>query len=365
MGDLKKTPLYPLYEEYGAKTVEFGGWDMPVQFSGIIAEHEAVRNAAGLFDVSHMGEFEVTGPDATRFLQSMVTNDVSRLESGMAMYSPMTNESGGCVDDLLVYCFHSEKYWVVVNAGNIDKDFNWMRQHLTGFRANLVNRSEEISLLALQGPMAESILEPITDQDLKNLRYYRFFEGSVAGMPMVISRTGYTGEDGFELYAPAADAAKLWVALLEQGKGQGLIPCGLGARDTLRLEARLPLYGHELTETITPLEAGLSMFVKFDKGEFIGRSALQAQKESGIPRKIVGVQVQGRGIVRQGYEVTSQGRGVGRVTSGTMSPTLKLPIGLVLVDANEAAVGTQLEVVVRNKPVSVEVVKTPFYKRQK
>lgn len=182
---------------------------------------------------------------------------------------------------------------------------------------------------------------------------------------MVISRTGYTGEDGFELYAPAADAAKLWVALLEQGKGQGLIPCGLGARDTLRLEARLPLYGHELTETITPLEAGLSMFVKFDKGEFIGRSALQAQKESGIPRKIVGVQVQGRGIVRQGYEVTSQGRGVGRVTSGTMSPTLKLPIGLVLVDANEAAVGTQLEVVVRNKPVSVEVVKTPFYKRQK
>jgi aminomethyltransferase len=361
--DLKRTPLFPLYAEFGAKTIEFGGWDMPVQFSSILQEHEAVRTRVGLFDVSHMGEFEVVGSDARSFIQRMVTNDVNKLEPGMAMYSPMTYDHGGCVDDLLVYCFDDSKFWIVVNAGNIDKDYAWLESHKGSFDVSLTNRSDDTALLAVQGPMAEAVLKTLTPVDVSSIRYYRFLEGEVAGVPVIISRTGYTGEDGFELYAAAKDAQTLWRALLDAGRDFGILPCGLGCRDTLRLEARLPLYGHELTEHITPLEAGLGMFVKLDKGDFIGREALAKQKADGVTRKIVGVQLLDRGIPRQDYRLYADGQEVGYFTSGTMSPTLKIPIGLALIDVSKAAIGTQLEADIRGKRVRAEVVKTPFYKR--
>ncbi|SFU89709.1 glycine cleavage system aminomethyltransferase GcvT [Alicyclobacillus macrosporangiidus] len=365
MAELKRTPLYPLYQAYGAKTVEFGGWEMPVQFSGILREHEAVRTRAGLFDVSHMGEFEVRGPDALRLLQHVVTNDVQRLEPGAALYTPMTNERGGCVDDLLVYRWDKDRFWVVVNAANIEKDYRWIAgwRDKLGLGAEVTDRSAEIALLALQGPLAEQILQGLTDTDLRPLRYYHFCEGRVLGKPVVISRTGYTGEDGFELYAAAEDSPALWEGILAHGQPQGLVPAGLGARDTLRLEARLPLYGHELTDDITPLEAGLGVFVKWDKGSFVGREVLAEQKAQGVKRRIAGIQMQERAIPRQGYAVRADGREIGRVTSGTQSPTLKVPIALALLDADYAGVGAQLTVDVRGKEAAAVVVKTPFYKR--
>jgi aminomethyltransferase len=363
MTGLKRTPLYPLYKQYGAKTVEFGGWDMPVQFQSILVEHESVRQRAGLFDVSHMGEFEVTGKDSRAFLQLLVTNDVFKLQPGMAMYSPLPNEHGGCVDDLLIYCFSADRFWVVVNAGNIDKDFAWFQQHAGEFDVSLVDKSNDIALLALQGPLSESILQRVTDVPLAALKYYRFMEGRVCNRPAVISRTGYTGEDGFELYLQAEDSQDVWTELLAKGEPDGLLPCGLGARDTLRLEARLPLYGHELADDISPLEAGLGPFVKLEKGSFVGKDALSAQKAAGVQRKIVGIELRERGIPRADYSVYCDGRLVGRVTSGTMSPTLKVPIGLALIDVDAAQVGTQLQVDIRGKQVPAEVVKTPFYKR--
>ncbi|MDQ0188342.1 glycine cleavage system aminomethyltransferase GcvT [Alicyclobacillus cycloheptanicus] len=362
---LRRTPLFEIYEAYGAKTVEFGGWEMPVQFSGILAEHEAVRTRGGLFDVSHMGEFEITGPDAIPFLQFLVTNDAARLSPGMAMYSPMVYDHGGCVDDLLVYCFSAERCWVVVNAGNIEKDFAWMSAHTDPFRVTLTNRSSDIALLALQGPRAQEVLQTITSSDLNEVGFYRFVETTVAGAPAVVSRTGYTGEDGFELYVEAAWAVPLWREILDAGQPFGILPCGLGCRDTLRLEARLPLYGHELAEDISPLEAGLGGFVKLDKGDFIGKDALARQKAEGVSRKVVGITMEGRGIPRQGYPVYHAGRQVGYVTSGTQSPTLQIPIGLVLVSADAAAVGSTLQVEIRGKQVPCRVVKTPFYKRAK
>ncbi|WP_026973835.1 glycine cleavage system aminomethyltransferase GcvT [Alicyclobacillus contaminans] len=363
MAELRKTPLYPLYKQYGAKTVEFGGWDMPVQFSSILFEHDSVRQRAGLFDVSHMGEFLVTGRDARAFLQYMLTNDLSRLESGMAMYSPLANERGGCVDDVLVYCLTSDSYMVVVNAGNIEKDWTWLQHHADGFSVSLDNRSDATALLALQGPLSERILQKVTPADLSALKYYRFVQSRVCNASALVSRTGYTGEDGFELYLRPEDAADVWAELLSLGEPDGLVPCGLGARDTLRLEARLPLYGHELTEDISPLEAGLGAFVKLDKGDFVGKSALQSQKLHGLRRRVAGIVLDGRGIPRQGYSVLHQGRTVGQVTSGTMSPTLKMPIGLVLVEADLGSVGTELAVDIRGKQVAAKVVKTPFYKR--
>lgn len=336
---------------------------MPVQFSSILQEHEAVRTKAGLFDVSHMGEFDVVGGGAADFLQYMVTNDVGKLEPGMATYSPMVNHEGGCVDDLLIYCKARDKFMVVVNAGNIDKDFQWLSEHAKGFDVTLTNESSEIALLALQGPLSEQILQPLTSEDLSDVKFYRFVEGEVAGIPMIISRTGYTGEDGFELYVKADRVQALWRSLLERGTPFGLIPCGLGARDTLRLEAKLPLYGHELTNEITPLEAGLGMFVKFDKGDFIGRAVLARQKEQGVSRKVVAVQLLERGIPRADYRVLRHGTDVGYFTSGTMSPTLKTAIGLALVDIDCIAIDTALEADIRGKNVSALVVKAPFYKR--
>ena len=366
VSELKRTPLYPVYQELGAKTVDFGGFEMPVQFSGIIAEHEAVRTAAGLFDVSHMGEFSVQGTRAKGFIRRLVTNDVTKLEPGMAMYSPMTYPDGGTVDDLLVYCVSPEEFTIVVNASNIDKDFAWMQAQMqSGEDVTLINRSSEIALLALQGPNAEKILQPLVDVDLSQISFYRFTSSRIDGTEGIVSRTGYTGEDGFELYVPSAGAITLWHALMESGSAMGLIPCGLGARDTLRLEAKLPLYGHELTDTITPLEAGLSMFVKLESGDFIGRDALLAQKTDGVKRKIVGLKMIDKGIPRAGYTVLSADKEVGTVTSGTMSPTLKYPIALAIVDSDCAQIGAKLMIDVRGKRLAAEVVKTPFYRRKK
>lgn len=363
---LLRTPLFPAYAELGAKTVEFGGWEMPVQFAaGINAEHEAVRERVGLFDVSHMGEYEVTGRDAQRFLQHLVTNDVDKLHPGMAMYSPMTNDQGGCVDDLLVYCFAEDRYWTVVNAGNIAKDFAWMESHRGGYDVTLRDRSQEVALLALQGPRAEELLQTLTDEPLNEIRSYRFREGEAAGVSSVISRTGYTGEDGFELYLPASQAMALWRRLLAAGEAFGMRPCGLGARDTLRLEARLPLYGHEITDDITPLEAGLAPFVKLDAAEFPGHAVLARQKEQGRGRKLVGLRMTERGIPRAGYGVYKDDEAIGFITSGTMSPTLHEAIGLALVAADAASVGDALTVDIRGKRTACEVVKTPFYKRPK
>lgn len=360
MSELKQTPLYPLYKEFGAKTVEFGGWDMPVQFTSILQEHEAVRTKAGLFDVSHMGEFDVQGPDAKAYLQQMVTNDVNRLSPGRAIYSPLCYEDGGTVDDLLVYCLEEDHYMIVVNAGNIEKDFDWFSTHVGSFNLTLRNVSDDFALLAVQGPLAQSILQPHVDGSLEDIRFFRFARLSVAGVSAIVSRTGYTGEDGFELYLAATQAPDVWRALLSSDE---LVPCGLGARDTLRLEAKLPLYGHELSPEISPLQAGLAFAVKLQKGDFIGRDALITQSEEGMTKKIVGIQVQDRGIPRSHYNVIADGAVIGEVTSGTMSPTLRLPIALALLDSAYCDIGTDVYVEIRGRQVPAKVVETPFYKR--
>ncbi|SDN29470.1 aminomethyltransferase [Paenibacillus sp. yr247] len=362
---LKRTPLFPIYAEHGARVIDFGGWELPVQFAGIQKEHDAVRQQAGLFDVSHMGEVRVSGDDALSFLQKITTNDVSKLEAGQCQYSLMCYPNGGVVDDLLVYKLGDNDYMLVINASNIDKDVNWMLQNLTG-RVELTNISEETAMLALQGPHAEQILAKVTDAPIQSLKTFRFLsEANVAGINALLSRTGYTGEDGFELYIDQKDAVKLWKLLLEAGQEHGLIPAGLGARDTLRFEARLPLYGQELSKDITPLEAGLSFFVKLDKGDFIGRDVIAGQKANGTPRKLVGIEMLERGIPRPHYAVfTTDGKQIGEVTTGTQSPTFKTNVGLALIDSAYSALGTEVNVEIRGAQVRAKVVATPFYKRK-
>ncbi|MFC4769129.1 glycine cleavage system aminomethyltransferase GcvT [Effusibacillus consociatus] len=365
MAELKRTPLFPVYAEYGGKTIDFGGWELPVQFSGILQEHEAVRTRAGLFDVSHMGEIEVKGPDALSNIQNWITNDASKIEIGQALYSPMCYPDGGCVDDLLVYRLGTDHYLLVVNAANIEKDFEWVKQNASG-NVEITNLSEQIAQLALQGPLSESILQKLTDYDLSTVKYYWFAQDvTAAGYKCLVSRTGYTGEDGFEIYVDAEHAADLWKAILNAGKAEEIVPVGLGARDTLRFEARLPLYGQEISSSISPLEAGLGMFVKLDKGGFIGRDALAKQKEEGPKRKLVGFEMIERGIPRTHYEVQVDGRKIGEVTTGTMGPTVKKNIGLALIESDYAKIGQELDVIIRNKPVKGVIVKTPFYKRAK
>lgn len=364
MANLRTTPLHSLYKEYGeARCIDFGGWDLPVQFTGILKEHEAVRQRAGLFDVSHMGEFLVTGKFAGDFLQRVTTNDVSRLKDGSAQYTLMCYPDGGVVDDLLVYRISEDQYMLVVNASNIGKDLDWLREHLIG-DVTVEDRSDDTALIALQGPLAGEILDRCTEADWSGLKPFEFLpKAAVCGVELLLSRTGYTGEDGFELYAPAPDAARLWRALMEAGAPFGLEAAGLGARDTLRFEARLPLYGQELSADISPLEAGLGFFVKLDAGDFIGRDALAAQKEAGVPRKLVGIELLERGIPRSHYQVYAGERLIGEVTSGTQSPTLKRNLGLALILAEYAAVGTEVEVDIRGKRLKAAVVKAPFYKR--
>ncbi|MDP4095255.1 glycine cleavage system aminomethyltransferase GcvT [Paenibacillus sp. P96] len=366
MTALKRTPLYPLYADYpGARCIDFGGWDLPVQFSGIQKEHEAVRERAGLFDVSHMGEFNVTGAGAESFLQHVTTNDVSQLEDGQAQYTLMCYPDGGVVDDLLVYKRSSDSYMLVVNASNIEKDWEWLLQHKPA-DLHMENVSDQTALLALQGPVAAEIISGAADRDVASLSSFRFHEHvGLFGASALVSRTGYTGEDGFEIYCRAEDAPQIWQGLMRAGEAHGLVPTGLGARDTLRFEAKLPLYGQELSSTISPLEAGLGFFVKLNKSPFIGQEALLAQKEQGTPRKLVGLEMLDRGIPRSHYPVFAGDAQIGEVTTGTQSPTLKRNLGLALIDSRFAELGTQVEVEIRGKRLQAEIIKAPFYKRTK
>ncbi|OCT10902.1 glycine cleavage system protein T [Paenibacillus pectinilyticus] len=361
---LKRTPLFPIYAEHGARIIDFGGWELPVQFTGIQKEHDAVRGQAGLFDVSHMGEVRVQGAGAFACLQRLTTNDVAKLAPGQCQYSLLCYPHGGVVDDLLVYKLTDQDYMLVINASNIDKDIAWLQQHLTG-EVQLTNISDDTALLALQGPRAVDILAKLTDAPIQTLKTFHFLpEANIAGVTTLLSRTGYTGEDGFELYVNNKDAIALWQKLLEAGEEHGLIPTGLGARDTLRFEARLPLYGQELSAEITPLEAGLTYFVKLDKGDFIGRDALLEQKANGVPRKLVGIEMQERGIPRPHYAVYVEGKKIGEITTGTQSPTYKTNVGLALIDTAYSALGTDVYVEIRGAQVKASVVATPFHKRK-
>lgn len=360
---LKKTPLHAAHVAAGARMVEFGGWSMPVQYTGILEEHRAVREAAGLFDVSHMGEIRLQGPDALELVQRLITNDASRMSAGQVIYSPMCLETGGVVDDLLVYRMGSDDYLLVVNASNTEKDLAWVRRHAAG-NVTVTDQSPETAQLALQGPRAVSILQPLTDVDLGKMQYYWFDRGRVGGIECIISRTGYTGEDGFELYLPPEKAEELWNGLLEAGKETGLAPVGLGARDTLRFEACMPLYGHELTEHSTPLEAGLGRFVNLDKPDFTGKEALARQRAEGLKRKLVGVEMIDRGVPRAGYAVVNDGSPIGRVTSGSFSPTLNKNLAMAFVETPYAAAGQELGVTIREKVYRARVVPRPFYKKR-
>ncbi|WP_226527291.1 glycine cleavage system aminomethyltransferase GcvT [Metabacillus niabensis] len=364
---LKRTPLFDIYKNYGAKVIDFGGWALPVQFSGILEEHQAVRTKAGLFDVSHMGEVLIEGKDAESFINTLVTNDITKLHINQAQYTAMCYPDGGTVDDLLVYKLKNEKFLLVINASNIEKDVNWMEKHATG-EVNITNISGDVAQLAIQGPKSESILQKLTEIDLSTIGFFRFEQGvNLDGITEVlVSRTGYTGEDGFELYLASDKAKDLWEKLLKIGEEDGLLkPCGLGARDTLRFEACLALYGQELTKDINPLEAGIGFAVKTNKeSDFIGKSALTKEKAIGLNSKIVGIEITGKGIPRHGYKVfTPWEENVGFITSGTYSPTLKKSLGLALVSANCAEVGTKLKVQIRNNAVDAVVVSTPFYKK--
>jgi aminomethyltransferase len=364
---LKRTPLYDEHRALGARLVEFSGWEMPVQYSGILEEHRAVRERAGLFDVCHMGEFHIEGPGALDFLQGLVPNNVARLGVGQALYTQICNEQGGTLDDLLIYHLTDQRYMAVVNAGTMEGDWAWFTKQADGHSAMaLTNDSETTGLIALQGPLARDILHTLTDADLDTIVYYHFTEGDVANISCLISRTGYTGEDGFELYCASDDVVALWRALLAAGTPAGLLPAGLGARDTLRLEAGYCLYGHELNEQISPLEAGLGWSVKLEKGhDFIGREALLAQKQRGLPRKLVGVELRDRGVPRAGYPILRDGAAIGELTSGTVGPTLGKAIGMGYVPPENAAPGTEVAIEIRGKAVPAVIVALPFFKRAK
>ena len=359
---LRRTPFHAFHVGAGGRLVDFAGYEMPLQFTGIVKEHKAVRESVGLFDVSHMGEVEVHGPGALALTQRLITNDASKLADGQALYTPMCLPTGGIVDDVLVYRLGAERFLFVVNAANAAKDFAWMAEHQTT-DAQVVDRSDEFGQLALQGRHAQAILQRITGLDLAQVAFYHFAEGEVAGVPALVSRTGYTGEDGFEIYMATDHGAPIWEALMEAGEPEGLAPVGLGARDTLRLEMKMALYGNDITEQTTPLEATLGWVVKMDKGEFIGRDALVAQKEQGLSRRLVAFQLTDRGVPRHGYPVLIDGQVAGEVTSGAMSPSLGVAIGLAYVPKGYWKPGRTFGVDVRGKAKNAVVVKPPFYNR--
>ncbi len=362
---LKRTPLYERHLALGARLVEFSGWEMPVQYSSILDEHRAVRTRAGLFDVSHMGEFKIEGPDSLAFLQYLVPNDVSHLAIHQALYTQLCLPNGGTIDDLIIYYLAENHYMMVVNAGNIDKDFAWVEQQAKIFDVQVFNQSDTTALLALQGPEAQAILQPLADVDLSTIRYYHCEPGVVDGINCIISRTGYTGEDGFELYCAPVDVVTLWNDLLAAGKERGLLPAGLGARDTLRIEAGYCLYGHELDEQTNPLEAGLGWTVKLNKGEFIGRDALLKVKEEGPKRKLIGIEMIERGISRAGYTIYENDQQIGSLTSGAPGPALNKNIGIGYVEASHAVVGNTVQIDIRGKRTAAQIVALPFYKRKK
>ncbi len=368
MENLKKTPLNKVHRDLGGKMVDFGGWDMPVQYSGVIAEHLATREHSGLFDVSHMGEIFVEGEDAIEFVNRLTTNDVTKLVDGQAHYSALTREDGTVVDDLLVYRFDEGKLLLVVNAGTTEKDWDWITSHKGDENITLTNASADYCQIAVQGPDAIEIVRKLTDTKLDEIKYYHFTVGKVDGVDAIISRTGYTGEDGFEVYANKDYAGQLWNKFLEIGKfgeENGILPCGLAARNTLRLESAMSLYGHEISDEITPLEANLGWICKLNKGEFMGRDALVKLKEKGLEKKLVGFEMIDKGIARDDFDVYVEDKKVGYVTSGSPAPYLKKNIGLAFVPVKLANVGQAIKIDVRGKHLAAEIVPTPFYKRNK
>ncbi len=358
---MNRTPLFAAHRALGARFVDFGGWEMPVQYTGILDEHRAVRERAGLFDVSHMGEIELRGPRALSTCQALTVNDVSRLRDGEAQYSLLCLPTGGVVDDIIVHRLSAERLLLCVNAANTPKDLQWILDHREG--AEIVDRSAEFAQLALQGPRATAILSRLTTLPLAEIPPFAFRDGEVAGVRALVAHTGYTGEDGWELYCAPQTAPRLWDALLESGRPDEIAPAGLGARDTLRLERALPLYGHELTDETTPLEARLAWVVRFEKGDFIGRDALLRQRDRGLQRMLVGLVMTEPGIPRQGYRIFRQHDVVGAVTSGTKSPTLGKPIALGYVATTWKGVGTTLGIEIRGRVSAAEIVPLPFYKR--
>jgi aminomethyltransferase len=373
---LQRTPLYDSHRALGAKTIDFGGWDMPVQYSGILDEHKAVRERVGLFDVSHMGEIEVEGPEALALVNYVATNDAAKLKDGQAQYSALLYPHGGFVDDILVHRVHERHYFLCVNASNQEKDYAHILQHSLGergkrrFDATVTFASPHYVQIAVQGPSALALVQEFCAAPLDGIRYYHFFDGQLRladgrDIPARIARTGYTGEDGFELYVSPLDGPALWNSLLDRGKAYGVLPCGLGARNTLRLEAAMALYGHEIDASIFPPEAGLSWIVKPAKGDFVGRAQVLEKLEEGIRRKLVGFEMEGRGIGRDGYPVLVDGEAAGWVTSGGPSPTLGKNIGLCYLPVEAAEEGRQIQIQIRNQPVDARIVKTPFYKREK
>ena len=359
---VKRTPLYDLHRELGAKLIDFGGWEMPVQYAGILEEHRAVRERVGLFDVSHMGELEFTGGGALAAIQRLTCNDVARLTDGRIQYSAMLTERGTFVDDVLVYRRAPDSYLMVVNASNTPKDFAWASERAAG-GVRVEDRSDAYGLIAVQGPAAAGLMKRVSAPDPTDLPYYGFRDATaVCGAPALVSRTGYTGEDGFEVYCRPEDAERIFRGLLAEGRAAGVAPCGLGARDTLRLEAKMALYGNDIDDTVTPWEADLAWIVKMSKGDFVGRDALAAQKQAGVARRLAGFEMVDRGIARHGYPAkTPAGNGV--VTSGTHSPTLGKPIGLALLPTAAGAVGSEFAVEIRGRDAGARVVPTPFYKR--
>jgi aminomethyltransferase len=367
--ELKQTPLNAMHRRLGGRMVDFGGWDMPVQYpAGTIEEHLRTRKHAGLFDVSHMGEIDVRGADAIALVNYLTSNDAAKLVDGQAQYSALTTPAGTVIDDLLVYSFAGDHLLLVVNAGTTTKDWEWITSHHRDESVTLKNVSSDYCQLALQGPDALGILQKLTDLPLAEINYYHFVAGSVDGVPSIVSRTGYTGEDGFEVYAAADKAEQLWNKMLDAGNcgsDTGVLPCGLAARNTLRLEAGMALYGHEIDETTTLLEANLGWICKLNKGDFIGRERLAEQKQAGVHKRLVGFEVTERGIARDGQDVVINGERIGKVTSGSPAPYLKKNIGMAYVPTAVATEGRQIQIDVRGKPVSAQIVKTPFYKREK
>ncbi len=367
-GELKRTPLFEEHVRLGARIVPFAGFEMPVQYSGVIEEHTAVRERAGVFDVSHMGEIFVRGPRALEFVQKISCNDHSKMTVGRAQYTGLMYPQGTFVDDMLVHKVAEDEYLLVVNAANVDKDFAYLEELAGGEEGVRVeNESDRWAQIAFQGPLAMELLEPLVDVDLAGIKYYRFTTGKVLGHEAIIARTGYTGEDGFELYLEPAAAPEVWRAILDAGRGHGVLPAGLGARDTLRLEAGMCLYGNDIDDTTTPLEAGLEWIVKLDKPDFIGKDILERQAEEGVERRLVGFELVGRGIARHGYPVAlaEEGEPVGSVTSGTHSPTLGKAIGMAYVPPQAASAGTPLWVEIRGRRVEAVVVELPFYSRKR
>jgi aminomethyltransferase len=368
----RKTALNNVHRQMGAKMVEFSGWDMPVEYpkvGGLVAEHMAVRSGVGVFDVSHMGDIRVHGPQALAAIQFMTMNDASKLATGQCQYSALLYPQGTFVDDVIVHKMGDTDYLLVINAGTREKDFNWVRDQAKGFDCKVENLSDNYTQIAIQGPKGVNTLQKLTDVDLSTVKFYWFTHGTVCGLPnILIARTGYTAEDGFEIYVPTDEAtsARVWNAVMDAGKEFGIVPCGLGSRNTLRLEGKLPLYGHEISDTITVWEAGLDRFIKMEKGDFTGRAALEKQKQEGVKRLLVGLENVDRGIPRDGYKVFDLGgKEIGYVTSGSPAPFLKKNIALAYVPVELSAVDTEVAVEIRGQKVKCKVVPTPFYKRPK